>query len=299
MAISLARAAQATLLYADIFDYPLKLTEIRKYLVYKKCPETDIKKLERVLENSPLVERSGQFYFITGKKKSLEKRIARNRYSLHKLRQAQSLAGRIGRIPFIRMIAVTGAVAAGNAETNDDIDLLLITESNRLWLVRFLCVLYLRIVGKYRKPGESEVNDKFCLNMYLDEDNLTLPKNEQDLYSARELVQLLPVYGKDFTYEKLLTANLWLKNYLPNGINWETFNKQRKERPGSGVKPGFNLLSSLDAYLGSLQKNYMRKRQTREVVREGYLRFHPVDQRVKIMAAYRKRLKGRSLNLFF
>ena len=42
------------------------------------------------------------------------------------------------------MIAITGSVANYDAEENDDIDLLIVTEKNRLWITRGFVFLILK-----------------------------------------------------------------------------------------------------------------------------------------------------------
>jgi len=43
--------------------------------------------------------------------------------------------------------------------------------------------------------------------MLMAENALALPQNKQNLYTAHEVIQLLPIYNKDNTYAKFLRAN--------------------------------------------------------------------------------------------
>jgi len=107
-------------------------------------------------------------------------------------------------------------LAMENSNENDDIDLLIITSKSRLWLTRFLTVILLELVANRRHPADKEVKDKICLNMFLDEGHLEVPKKEQDLFSAHEVCQLKVLWDKNGIYQKFLKANLWSKKFLPN-----------------------------------------------------------------------------------
>jgi len=119
-------------------------------------------------------------------------------------------------IPFIKMVAVTGNLAMRNANQEDDIDFLIITQRKRLWLSRFLAVVLLELLGKRRRPEEKEVKDKICLNMFLDEDHLEMSEKQQNLFSAHEILQLKSLYEKDKFYDKFLDQNRWVKKFLAN-----------------------------------------------------------------------------------
>ena len=74
---------------------------------------------------------------ITGRKSIT--RIKREQISKKKLQIARKAAKILGKISTVRFVGVTGALAMFNANIDSDIDLLIITSKNRLWLTR-LCV---------------------------------------------------------------------------------------------------------------------------------------------------------------
>ena len=67
------------------------------------------------------------------------------------------------------------------------------------------------ILGVYRNKNSKRFKDKICLNLILDEDRMSF--ENQDLFTAHEIVQLLPVFEKDKTYQKFISANKWVKEY--------------------------------------------------------------------------------------
>ncbi len=122
-------------------------------------------------------------------------------------------------LPFIRMVAITGTLAAQSAEASDDIDLFLITTPGRVWLARALTVVVVRLAAL------SGVT--LCPNYLIAADALEL--SERNLYAARELVQMQPLYGAAW-YHQFRVRNRWTLDYLPNagvGASPETLPLER------------------------------------------------------------------------
>ena len=204
----------STLAYADIFDYPLKKEEIWRFLL--SDIRYQILDVGKGLKELPEVSQKNNFYFLKEREHLVLLRKKRERWSKEKLKIVQKVTNWLKLIPTIKMVAVTGALAMENSNKNDDIDLLIITSKNRLWLTRFLTVILLELVAKRRHPADKEVKDKICLNMFLDEGHLEVPKKEQDLFSSHEVCQLKVLWDKNGIYQKFLKANLWSKKFLPN-----------------------------------------------------------------------------------
>lgn len=203
-----SQAILRTLAYADIFAYPLKEQEIQKFLI-SGSPQ----KIPDLLWG---VAQKNGFYFLAGREKIVAIRGKRKRWSREKMKIVRRVAGWLKLVPTIKMVAVTGALAMNNADRNDDIDLLIVTAKDRLWLTRLLTVFLTEIVARRRRPRDKNIRDKICLNMFLDEDYLAVPKNERDLFTAHEICQLKPLWDKDHCYRKFIEANLWSKKFLAN-----------------------------------------------------------------------------------
>ena len=212
--VELKKAVLSTLAYADIFDYPLRENEIYRFLI--SDIRYQILDVSKGLKELPEVSQKNNFYFLKEREHLVLLRKKRERWSRKKLKIAKQVARCLKLIPTIKMVAVTGALAMENSNENDDIDLLIITSKSRLWLTRFLTVILLELVANRRHPADKEVKDKICLNMFLDEGHLEVPKKEQDLFSAHEVCQLKVLWDKNGIYQKFLKANLWSKKFLPN-----------------------------------------------------------------------------------
>jgi len=202
-----------TLAYADVFHYPLTLEELQQFLIGQK---TDIQNLKKTLKTLKKVSSKGDYFFLKNKGKNIKLREKRKKWSQAKWLLARKVAGWLRLIPWIKMVAVTGNLAMDNIEEDDDIDLLIITTKKRLWLTRLFTNFLVEIVANRRRPGDKEVKDKICLNMFLDENHLKIPVKEQNLFTAHEVCQLKPLWIKNQLYQKFIQENLWSQKFLPN-----------------------------------------------------------------------------------
>jgi hypothetical protein len=134
-------------------------------------------------------------------------RLLRGDASSRLIGKACLYGGMIARLPFVRMVAITGSLAVDNADKGDDIDYLIVTAPGRVWLARALTMAVVRLAAL---RGVT-----VCPNYLLSEEALALP--EQDRYTARELLQMRPLSG-DRVYRRLLAANAWWRDYLPNAL---------------------------------------------------------------------------------
>lgn len=299
---NLASSIIHTLAYSDIFDYPLTLEEVNEFLIADTKVRIDtIRKTLLILADpstgsgqvSKQVYTDGGFYFLKGREKIVELRRKRAEWSRKKLEIAQKTADKLKVIPSIKMIGVTGALAMENCKEDDDIDLLIITTKNSLWLTRFLIIVLCPILGiKRRKPKEENTKDRICFNLFLDENHLGI--EPENLFLAHEVVQVKPVINRKQTYEKLLTDNHWARRFLPNAVKETRYpdNKIATHQNTCLISQYLNILKSfLDILAFKLQYLYMKQKITCEKVNLHQAFFHPADISKKIVSEYEKRLK--------
>jgi len=201
---TLERAILETLAYSDIFEFPLRLNELHRYLLL----QAEMGCLPQTIEllHDQVGEKDG-YYFLAGRESIIEIRKHREAHS-RKLFQLAWKYGRImGALPFIRMVALTGSLAVMNSSNNADFDYMLVAASGRVWIGRAFALLFNRITRLF---GYT-----LCPNLIVSENALIWSRH--DLYSARELCQMIPVSGMD-TYHKLMQANGWVRDFLPNVI---------------------------------------------------------------------------------
>ena len=185
-----------TLAYADIFDYPLTASEIKHWLI----------------EGDSFAPAKKGYYYLPGRKNLIALRRRRQRFSQLKWQQARKATRILSLISNVKLAAVTGALAMNNSDKNDDIDLMIVTAKNRLWLTRLIVLLLLL---PWLRRGKK-INNRLCINLWLDETALVVSQTKRDLYTAHEVCQAKPVFDRDNTYQKFIAANLWYKKFLPN-----------------------------------------------------------------------------------
>jgi hypothetical protein len=249
----------ASIIYHDIFDFPLTSTELIKWEVDDSFSSST----EMAVENKK------GFYFLRGKDGVILKRLMRKRASKRKLYLARKYGKIIGLIPQVKMVAVTGALAMQNADAQADIDLMIITSEGTLWTSRLLTFLLLNLFGiGVRRFGKREQKDKLCLNIWLDGTALVWPKKDRNIYTAHEISQIIPLINKANTYENFIASNVWIKNYWPNATR-----TYHAEKP----KASLSLVRIIEPFTRKFQYHYMKQKITREVILSNKALFHPHD----------------------
>lgn len=285
-----------TVLYSDIFDYPLTYGQVWKYLLSPK----KIKRInfEEVLKNfknlsagrqCPIVEKEG-WYFLKGREKILKKRTERKKESEIKITTARNVTRILSAIPSVLLIGVSGGVSLHNADKNDDIDLFVITKENSLWQTRLLLVLLLKIMGKHRSRKDVKVKDKICLNMLVSEKDLAFPKDRQDIYTAHEIVQMTPIFNRNKTYEKFMSKNLWVRKYMPNALTGIKIKDLRINNERQLLVIRYWLLVT-EFVVKQIQLWYIKGHIGKESISEGTLAFHPFDYKKDIIQSFEDRVK--------
>jgi cytidyltransferase-like protein len=299
-----------TLVYADIFDYPLTVSELDRWLI--AGDDLKVRPTKESAEGavypkggSDLIGITGPYYHLRGRKHLVVLRHHRHKFSQLKYKLAEKITKILSLIPWIRLITVTGALAMNNADEKDDIDLMIVTQKNRLWLTRFMVLVVLLLAGRLRRFGQRGNRDKICLNLWLDETALSVPKTQRNLYTAHEVAQAKPIFSRHNTYRQFIKANLWLKQYLPNFSSRSDLNRNSRLQAEKGSPAGerSDLIGWLERLAFKVQHAYMRKKMTRERVGSHFAFFHPRPTGEIIMDQYQQRLsrsdlkggKGRSL----
>jgi len=144
-----------------------------------------------------------------------------NSEALIKIKKAEELAKKIEEeFKDILFLGITGSVAAEYPKKNDDIDLIIITRVNKLWLTRLKLRIFITINKiPHRKFGKKEKKNDFCFNLWLDEKSLKLKKEKQYLKNAVDLILVKPLINREKTYERFILMNSWAKKYVATGYS--------------------------------------------------------------------------------
>jgi hypothetical protein len=200
------RAALRAVAYADIFAYPLDADEVHRYLhgVVATGAATDAALEASIGPDGALSRRDG-FYTLRGREDLVDQRRGRAAHAARLWPIAVWYGRLIAKLPFVRMVAVTGSLAWDNVDANGDIDFLVVTEPDRLWVCHWMIAVLTQTVRLGGVP--------LCPNYILSERALAL--TDQNLYTAYELAQMKPIAGYD-TYRNIREANAWTQSFLPN-----------------------------------------------------------------------------------
>ncbi len=147
------RAILKTLIYSDIFDYPLSQDELWKFLIGHKTSRVSFDKALRDL-SSKIIFKKGLYCFLD-RERTVDIRIKRRKESQKKIVIAKKIIKRLYRIPTVQFIGISGALSLENSERNDDIDLFVIASKGSLWLTRLTMIILLMLMGRYRRRNQS------------------------------------------------------------------------------------------------------------------------------------------------
>jgi hypothetical protein len=199
------QAILRALAYSDVFDYPPSTSELSLFLEAPAISQTLFEQtLQELLMTKTLIL-DGERVMLAGHEQLAKIWRLRQQHSAGKWRAARRFTALIRCLPFVHMVAITGSLAAHNADASADIDLFLITAPGRVWLTRAMTILIVRLAALYKVT--------LCPNYLVAADALEM--SEHNLYTAHELVQMQPLYGAHW-HHRLRTCNQWTLDYLPN-----------------------------------------------------------------------------------
>lgn len=202
----LETAIWRTVAYVDVFDYALTAAEIHRYLEGMAATPAEV---QTALAHGRLqphcLSQVGDYYTLAGREETVAARQARAAAAAQLWPTAIAYGHLIANMPFVRMVAITGSLAMDNVEGRADIDYLLVTRNGRLWLSRAFTIAVVRLAARR--------GHWLCPNYILAERALNFP--DQNLYTAHEVVQMIPLSGAD-VYQNIRCINAWADTFLPN-----------------------------------------------------------------------------------
>jgi hypothetical protein len=205
-----ATAAQSavlrTILYFDLFEHPLKESEIFSLLRDKKTSEDEVSLALEELCKAGFLHHQRGYFFLPGKNGTVERRLKGEARAAVSLNTAMKFSRRMSKFPFVRSISLSGSLSKKFMDNQSDIDYFIVTSPERMWVARTLLILYKKIFLLNSRKN-------FCVNYFLSEDNLEVP--DKNIFTATEVSFLIPTLNYDL-YMRFRNANSWSGDFLPN-----------------------------------------------------------------------------------
>ena len=200
------QAIARSVLFAAVFDYPLTLAQLRRTLVESEQTATDIvTTLGRSSRLRTIIEERDGYFFPAGRADLVDERRRREARSRVFLRRHRRLLRMLCAMPYVDLLALSGSIAHKNLEGGGDLDLFIVTRGRHVWSVTVVAIVLARLMRRRRT---------LCANFVLADTALHL-EEEQDLFSASQIIHLKPLIG-EATYQRFLHANPFVAHFYRN-----------------------------------------------------------------------------------
>ena len=226
----LERGILSALAFYDLFDYPLTLLELSRFMQDDSGKLSDSKfslsDIVEVLKFRDSLKRKVScrrgFYMLAGREELAAKRLRRHNQALKRWRKMIRVVRLLRSVPFLKMVAACNMFPIDTPSPESDIDLVIVTKHGRIWLVRLIVTVLVALTGQWRH--QKRIAGKLCLSFFLSDQHLNLQQLYQekkvwykkDPYLANWVVLVAPVFDRDGTAENFWQANQWAREFLPN-----------------------------------------------------------------------------------
>lgn len=234
-----------TLAYYDIFSYPLSAEEIYLNLGTDSVTPEEVSAEIKLLCNSGIIFNKDKFFMMSNTESFVSKRLEGNKLAEKRLSAAYTVSKYISKFPYVRAVLLSGSISKGYMDKDSDVDYFIITKPNRLWVARLFLMLF-------KKVFLLNSRKLFCINYFVDADTLEI--EEKNIFTATELVTLIPTYSSDL-YHELFQHNSWVKKYFPHFIKRDTSKVYDKQN--SIIKKVFE--KTLNNSIGDKLDNFAMK----------------------------------------
>jgi len=310
---NLEKAIIRTLAFFDIFDYPLTLVEIHKWLYQadKACQLAEIFEILETENLKKVIAKKHGFYFLAGREAIIQTRLERYQIAEKKFKIGLKTVRWLRWLVFVKMVAICNNSGYNNATNQSDVDFFIITSAKRLWWTRLGITLITTILGVRRH--DQKFIDRVCLSFYISQDHLDLSDialKPIDPYLIYWFATLVPIYDLGIS-QRFFASNIWFKDYLPNFYP-PTLNHRRRISDNRYINfskkfdkmiLGKKLGDFLEKVAKKLQAKKIKKyfgdsvdqKNTNVVISESMLKFHKTDRRQYYCDVWQKKLNNLGL----
>jgi hypothetical protein len=282
----------STLSYFDLFNYPLTKAEIYDLIHFDFPNEELIDHAISELVSQQKCYQIGTYFSLINDPTIVMRRLHGNLMANEKWPIASKTASFINYFPFVKAVWISGSLSKNFMDENSDIDFFVVTTKNRLWICRTLLILY-------KKVFLLNSHKNFCLNYFIDEENLKI--SEQNLFTATELVTLKPLINSALYY-RFIDSNSWTKNFLPNAHikdMWRCRDKAPKFKRLLESTLSILPLNKIDTFCMNQTVSFWKKKFNRLppafinstiISDKNQSRHHPQGYKSKVLKLYEERM---------
>lgn len=210
--------------------------------------------------------------------------IGHSEIILRKVKIAKSTANKLNSIGVVKYVGISGSVAAGVAQEDDDIDLFIVVRDHTAWIFRVLSKFVLR--KNTVRYGQKDQKDLICINYICEERALGF--KERDIFTFNEIISLKTLTQQDY-FNQILGLNRWIfKKFLLVGKPEDIQNKNT-------FQVGTIFYAPINAFLFAIQVGYMYLmghqpdgRRLLNGFKDGRIQFYPKDFREKKIKEFKK-----------
>lgn len=293
--ITIKKSVIPTLAFFDILNVSLTRSQISDYILLNNKDE---KKIDLYLKDSPLIQYKNGFFSL--KDNNYESKIDIINQYWRKVRKYQFI---FNICPFIKCAFVCNSLAMNSISENSDIDVLIISNKNKLFTARFFLTILTSLFGVRRYA--NKIHKRFCLSFYCDESSLKISEialKPYDIYLAFWFKTLQPISGTYDIYEKIIDENKeFLIKYFKSKSSLNRRYYKKRNKLELIIKNCMEKLFS-SKHIESVFKQYQLKRaqkkyellddKTGTIISDKMLKFHDKDARKNINLEWEKRIEG-------
>lgn len=308
----------ALLQYFDILDYPLTTAELFQRFPSPVSPS--LSSIEEALntdtahKDSPIFKDG--FWCLAGRESIIEVRRQRYASTEQKYQFLRPFLWIMKHFPFVKSIFVTNTLSYDNAKDESDIDLFFVCAKDKIWTVRFWCLVFLTLLCRRPSPSHAKKN-MICANFLVSESKLELESiaikdhsshAPKDIHLAHLLASLVPLYDPENNILHLGEKNSWVGAFFRWPASLPCFvGRGRAQQTlsclGKCIKNFLEWICN-PRFIERMAKQYQlsilptplregaQKQDTNVVISDTILKFHLNDRREEIWTKWNTRLKG-------
>lgn len=196
-------------------------------------------------------------------------------------------------IPWIKMVWIGNSISMNSASKDSDIDLLIVSDKNKMWLVRILVTLIFQIL--WVRKNDKHHAGRFCLSFFCTVDWLDFSKFalKKDPYLYFWILYFKPILDFWNTYDLFIEKNkswadFWeFKEIIENNRKYIKYSKiPLLTREGLGVALN-NFFKKI--FLPKTLKHYNKiGKPYWIIINDNILKFHNWDIRKEIADKFKK-----------